>query len=301
MSRIVVLAGGKSDERDVSLRSGEAVKAALQKIEFEVIVVDPADNPETYLSDLKNDDIVFPALHGKEGEDGIIQRYFEANHIRYIGSDSKSSELCFDKFRYTEFLKSNGILVPETELVDYEQYKKSALTQQPYVLKPNDGGSSIDTFIIRDPEDIDEEAIKASFQRHNKLLLQALILGTEITVGMLNEHSLPVIEIIPPSNQEFDYKNKYNGATQELCPPINVSHDVQNEAKKLTERINQLCGCRDMSRTDIIITKSSRLFVLETNTIPGLTPQSLLPKAAFAAGHTMVNLCDSLIYNALAR
>jgi len=117
---------------------------------------------------------------------------------------------------------------------------------------------------------------------------------------VLGNEALPVIEIVPPDDQEFDYENKYNGATQEICPPQHISEADQAEAKRLAERIHQLCGCQDMSRTDIIISEG-KFYILETNTIPGLTDQSLFPKAASAADINMVELCDRLVQNALNR
>jgi len=299
MSQVLILAGGDSDEREVSLRSGAAVKNALEQAGYQVSALDPADGLDKQLAALKKADVVFPALHGKGGEDGTLQRFLEKHDLCYVGADSKASALCFDKARYTALLKQQAALVPDTKLVNYAEYQGSELTRAPHVLKPNDGGSSIDTFIVRDPAEVDEQAVAETFSRHQQLLLQALIPGVEITVAVLNAQSLPVIEIIPPANQEFDYENKYNGATQELCPPLHVSEALQKRAQVLAKRIHVLTGCRDMSRTDIIISDSGELYVLETNTIPGLTDQSLLPKAAAAAGYDMAGLCDQLVQAAL--
>jgi D-alanine-D-alanine ligase len=301
MTQVIVLAGGDSDEREVSLRSGAAVKQALEQAGYQVSLVDPADGLDKQLPALQAAAVVFPTLHGKGGEDGILQRYLEEHGIRYVGADSKGSALCFDKARYAELLQQYDILIPDTKLVNYAEYQGSNLAQTPYVLKPNDGGSSIDTFIVRDPGTVDEQAIAAAFSRHQKLLLQALVPGVEITVAVLDSQSLPVIEIIPPADQEFDYENKYNGATQELCPPQHVSEELQKKAQTLAKRLHVLTGCRDMSRTDIIISDSGELYVLETNTIPGLTSQSLLPKAAATAGYDMPSLCSQLVQAALKR
>lgn len=301
MANIIVLSGGNSDERAVSLRSGAAVAKALQAKGHSVQTIDPTKGLDSRITELKAADVVFPALHGQGGEDGVLQKFFEDNAIRYVGSDSQSSTLCFDKARYTILLKENGFLVPDTELVDFAQYKASNLIKKPYVLKPNDGGSSIDTFVVREPENRDQAAISDAFERHGAMLLQELIMGPEITVAVLNDRSLPVIEIIPPADQEFDYENKYNGNTQELCPPLSVNSEVQVKAQALSSKIHELTGCRDMSRTDIIVGANDELYVLETNTIPGLTDQSLLPKAAAAAGIDMSELCDHLVTETLKR
>lgn len=302
MANIIVMSGGQSEEREVSLRSGEAVAKALKKAGHDVNMLDPVRRLETYLPALKLADMVFIALHGALGEDGVVQEFLERHDVPFVGSGSESSRLCFDKIAYANLMAENGIDVPASELVDYEQFTNSTLIRKPFVLKPNEGGSSIDTFIVRDVTQSDASRLEESFSRHNgRMLLQPLVSGIEITASVLNNLALPVIEIIPPKDQEFDYENKYNGATQELCPPIHIDKDIQHQARSLAERINDICGCRDLSRTDMIFTKSRNLVVLETNTIPGLTDESLFPKAARAAGHDMVNLCQSLVTAAAAR
>jgi D-alanine-D-alanine ligase len=168
-----------------------------------------------------------------------------------------------------------------------------------FVLKPIEGGSTLDALIARTPSPEKLEEAKQLLKKYDKMLLEELIFGIEITVPVLGNKALPVIEIIPPADKEFDYENKYNGASQELCPPQNVSDEIQKRAQELAERIHKLCGCNDMSRTDMIIDESGELFVLETNTIPGLTDQSLFPKAAAEAGHSMSELVDILVKSAL--
>ena len=178
--------------------------------------------------------------------------------------------------------------------MNYEQYLHHPLTQKPYVLKPYDGGSSIDTFLVRDITSPSRD-IKAAFDKHGKLLLEELIEGVETTVAVIGEQALPVIEIIPPENEIFDYENKYNGRTQELCPPISIDTTTQKRLQKLALDMHNLTGCRHMSRTDIIVTPKGRLIPLETNTIPGMTDQSLVPKAAQVDGTSMSELCKKLV------
>ncbi|MCA9333420.1 D-alanine--D-alanine ligase, partial [Candidatus Saccharibacteria bacterium] len=301
MANVIVLAGGDSDEREISLLSGAAVANALQNAGHMVSTIDPSEGLDKQLSSLQQADVIFPALHGKYGEDGEVQQFLEEHKIPFVGADSRSSRLCFDKYEYTKLLEQRGIFVPKTELVDLIKFEQSALIKKPFVLKPNDGGSSIDTFIVRDVTQLDRAAIEDAFNRHATLLLQELIEGTETTVAVLGNLPLTVIEIIPPQDGEFDYENKYNGKTQEQCPPKTVSIEAQQAAQALAKTIHDATGCRDMSRTDIIITPDFRLCVLETNTIPGLTDQSLLPKAAAQAGISMPQLCDQLVQFALNR
>jgi D-alanine-D-alanine ligase len=300
MNKIAVIAGGMSDERAVSIRSGAAVAEALRAANYDVVELDYSDNWDNSLATLSSCKVAFIALHGKGGEDGEIQAKLEAANIPYVGSGSASSALCFDKFRFSKLMIENGIPTPLTLLVDKNEYVHSDLIKKPYVLKPNDGGSSIDTFIVRDIG-LDNQRQLDSFERHTKMILQPLISGAEITVAVIGDDTMPVIEIIPPIDMEFDYENKYNGATQELCPPKNISSENQLKAQNLALKVHDLCKCRDMSRTDMIVDEKGDLTVLEINTIPGFTAQSLLPKSAAIFGYSMPQLVDLLIKRALSR
>ncbi len=299
MAKIIVLTGGTSNEREVSLRSGTAVAEALTKAGHDVQQIDPADGLPSDI--LQAADVVFPVLHGAGGEDGSLQKQLDDVGVSYVGSGVASSELCFDKWQYKQFISSHGLPTPEAELVDQTGFWESGLVMKPFVLKPNDGGSSVDTYIHRDAFELPQEVIPDLFSRHEQLLLEALIAGTETTVAVLGDQALPMIEIIPPSGAEFDYDNKYNGQTQELCPPQHVDPATQQRASELALQAHKLCGCRDFSRTDIMIGPGNDLFILETNTIPGMTGQSLFPKAAAAAGIPMEKLVDQLVRAALDR
>jgi D-alanine-D-alanine ligase len=301
MAKIIVLAGGTSEEREVSLRSGAAVSKALGAVRHQVETIDPTQPLSTYLDQFKQAEVIFPALHGLGGEDGSLQLFLEAHGIKYVGSDSQASRLCFFKDLSLEVMLQNNILTPTTELVDFAGFQHSDIVSHGYVLKPNDGGSSIDTFVVRDPAQADLPAIAAAFERHGRLILQELIEGIEVTVPVVNGTVLPVIEIIPPENQEFDYANKYNGATQEICPPVNVSTAKQQAVQTLAVKMDAAFGCRDLSRSDYIIQADGTIYALEINTIPGLTDQSLLPNAAAVAGMDMPTMCDRLVRAVLAR
>jgi len=298
--KVLLLAGGDSNEREVSIRSGNAVEAALKRAGYGVMRADPAE-PGFSLEDAVNDiDVVFFVLHGAGGEDGRLQAKLEQMSVPFVACSSQSSELCWNKWRYKQFLlkhnlpASRGVLVSKDDLTH-------DLFKQPFVLKPIKGGSSIDVVIARtvSPELMDE--CTSLLQKYNQMLLEELIEGVEITVGVVCEKPLCVVEIIPPANQEFNYENKYNGASQELTPAPDVEAAKQEEAQDLALNIHNLTGCRGMSRTDMMIDKSGKIYVLETNTIPGLTDQSLLPKAAKATGISMESLVDQLIKNAKSR
>jgi D-alanine-D-alanine ligase len=301
MPKVLVIYGGSSDERDVSLRSGASINNALKSAGYETRFYDPGDSVESLSEAVKGCDVAFPALHGLGGEDGTIQLQLERLHIPYVGSAVSSSELCFDKWNYRDLLAKHNIPMARGELVDASLFQHSAIAQKPYVLKPPKGGSSIDTILAHTPNTVDQEVITSIFAKHRQLLLEELIQGTELTIGILGDIPLPVIEIIPPAGKDFDYENKYNGATQELCPPEHVSSEIQKTAQELALRVHQLTGCRDFSRTDIMCDKDGNLFLLETNTIPGMTDQSLFPKMARTAGIEMPELCKQLVEMALSR
>ena len=300
MKNVLLLAGGTSSEREISLRSGAAVQSALEQAGYDVTVLDPA----TEITDdqFRGYDAIFPVLHGTGGEDGLLQARLEAMGINtFVGSNAAASELCFNKWRYRELMNQYAFPIADGDLITDEPIANHPLAAEPFVLKPYNGGSSVDTFIVRNVANADFVAMEAALQRNGSMLIESLIEGVEITVGVLGSDSLPVIEIIPPSGGEFDYENKYNGQSQELCPPLNVSSQVQKTAQELAAHIHEICGCRDFSRTDMFVTPDGALYVLETNTIPGMTDQSLLPKAAAAAGIPMSELCSQLVEMAAAR
>jgi D-alanine-D-alanine ligase len=301
MGNIVVLCGGISDERPVSLRSGAAVAEALEAAGHKVTLLDTDEDFDKHLDAMKKADVVFPVLHGLGGEDGVPQSYLELHGITYVGSDSASSRLCIDKWQTKELLQEHGLPTPPAVLVNLDTVWDSALVQKPFVLKPDNGGSSVDTIIVRDMAQLDKANVEALTARHLQMLLESLVPGTEITVGVVGNQALPVVEIHPPADKEFDYENKYNGATREMCPPETVSEDVQKKAQELALQVHRLCGCRDYSRTDMVVDADGGLHILEINTIPGLTHESLLPKAAKEAGMDMPRLTDTLVGYALAR
>jgi D-alanine-D-alanine ligase len=297
--KILVISGGTSPEREVSLRSGKSVQLALESQGHEVMAYDPAGG--SLAAAVAGIDLAFPVLHGVGGEDGTIQQELEETGMPYVGTGVAASRLCFNKAEYKDKLRSAGIPTPSSALVTEADLQQNELIRAPFVLKPFDGGSSIDTFIVRDPAEADFIKMRESFSRHGSMLLEELIEGQEITVGVLGAAGLPVIEIIPPESGEFDYENKYNGASQELCPPQHIAEDTQAKARELAATIHMLCDCADFTRTDMIVRPDGSLMVLETNTIPGLTDQSLFPKAAAAAGYTMPELCEKLVELALSR
>lgn len=292
---ILVLGGGISPEHDVSVRSSGAVKDALIKLQHNVTYLDPAKtSTDEIITTARQVDVIFPILHGIGGEDGVLQQLFDDNGLSYLGCGPKACRNTYDKIRFKEILLENNLPTPKYAVVSKDTFLTHDLTKKPFVLKPIGGGSSIDTSIVRE-KDCDTAPLLEALERYSGMLLEELIEGTEITVGVLGDTALPVIEIIPPSGGEFDYKNKYNGATAEMCPPENVSESIQKEAQKLAEQIHSVMGCQHISRTDFMINSDGELFALDCNTIPGLTDQSLFPKAAKQAGMSWEELVETFV------
>ena len=292
--KVLVLGGGNSTERDVSLRSAAAVAQALREAGYDVLVADPQQG-ENALDNLPAGVIVFPILHGHGGEDGEIQSWLEKRGLPYLGTQSRQSAICFDKAQAREIYKKNGLPIAEGAAVTRVTYVQHPLAAKPHVLKISRGGSSIGTYLVPDPAQRDQAKVDEVFALGNDAVIEELVKGVEITVPVLDDRAMAVIEIQPPANQEFDYENKYNGATKELCPPVSVDEVTQRRAQELALKAHQVLGCRHLSRTDMIVRPTGEIVMLETNTMPGLTNQSLVPVAAKAEGTGMPGLVTQFV------
>ena len=298
--KILLLEGGSSPERSVSLRSSVAVKKALEELRIPYSSFDTS-NPWSELDKLvDHETMVFPILHGAGGEDGTIQSKLELLNVPYLGSDSAVSKICFDKVLTHEKLETLGISMPRYMLADdsalehvYDSFPEG------FVAKPRDGGSSVDTLVVRGkPDTQTKERWRNLCKLHGTMLFEEVIVGTEITCAILEDEPLPVVLIQPPENEEFNYENKYNGRTADICPVPDelLGNELQEQAQQLALKVHRSLGARHLSRTDIIIQNgTNELYVLELNTIPGLTEASLLPKAAAAAGMSMAVLVENFV------
>jgi D-alanine-D-alanine ligase len=284
--RIAVLMGGPSAEREVSLRSGQAVVDALHLTDAEPLAVTVEGAEFTLPADV---DVAFLALHGTFGEDGQVQRILEEQGITYTGSDAEASARAFDKIAAKECFIEAGIPTP--------RYGDSA--KFPVVVKPARQGSSVGITIVRDRLSLEEACAKAR-QYDEQILIEEFIRGRELTVGVLGDRELPVIEIRTKSGF-FGYDEKYKpGAAEEVVPaPLDTTLAIK--AQRFARLAHEQLGCRDFSRVDLMLSDRGELFVLEVNTLPGLTTNSLLPKAAKAAGIEMPGLCLQMVEMALAR
>lgn len=293
--KVLVLGGGDSPEREVSQRSAKAVADAARVAGFKVEEYDPARG-FSYFDNVPKNTVVLPIMHGINGEDGVIQGELEKRGLPFLGADAASSAACFNKWLTVQALREYGVPTPKSNyLVNRQDFFKSRFSKKPYVLKVVHGGSSIGVLIARDPNKIEKKQIEEVFDLDPRAVIEELVEGTEITVPVLDSNALPVVEIIPPSGGEFDYENKYNGKTSEICPPKKVSEEIQKKAQDLAEQAHKIRNCRHLSRTDMIVQPEGNLVVFDVNTIPGLTAQSLYPKSAAVAGLSMPQLVKRLI------
>lgn len=297
--KIAVFMGGSSPERDVSLRSGAAVKAALDSLGYETCVIDPSEmGPDVYL----NGDYAaaFIALHGRGGEDGGLQNLLEKSGIPYIGSGPEGCKLSFDKAKAKAVLKKKGIPTADYCVVDASNWK-SALKNfpLPFFVKPLDDGSSIGAFGV---DDFKKSAplIQKGIQTYGRLLVEPKITGREFTVAVLLEKALSVIEL-KPKRRFYDYKAKYTKGLCEYLVPAPVSEGEARKMRRIALEVHKALEMRDVSRVDIMMDEGGNLFVLEANAIPGMTEMSLLPKAARESGISFEKMCELLIQKAYAR
>jgi len=303
--KVALLSGGISSEREVSIKSGNHVYKALDKAKYDVTRYDPATDLGKLVADASGIDVAFIVLHGPYGEDGTVQGLLDLLHIPYQGSGVLGSALAMDKWTSKRLYKEAGLPVPPFEVfVRGQAYDPEALASKPgfpLVVKPRYGGSSIGTSMVQTPQQL-PEALDRAFEYGPDVILEAYLKGTEITGGVLGNDDLqllPIVEIIPESGYTFfDYEAKYReGATREICP-ARINETLSGLAQSSAATAHRALCCRGYSRTDMIV-HDETVYVLETNTIPGMTPVSLFPLAAKTAGISFSQLLDRLIELAL--
>ena len=296
-TKIVVLMGGKSSEHDISVISGNEVVKNLDKKKYLAIPVVISKEGKGFDRINKNKpDIVFIALHGKFGEDGTVQGMLELLGIPYTGSGVLASSIGMDKLMFRKLMHAEGITSPDYFVVNKND-KVRKLFKPPYFVKPFDGGSSVGVSIVKKGKEL-ENALKLVFRYSKTAIVEEFVEGLEVTCGVLgndNPVALPVTEIHPIKGDFFDYKSKYNENGSEEITPARISKKMTEEVRGLAVKIHKIVGARGFSRVDFILQKGKTPIVLEINTIPGMTPMSLLPKAAAAAGITYPQLLDRII------
>jgi len=322
---IVVICGGFSPEREVSLASGSAVASALKDAGHNVSIADPSLGTEQDTSDselyktkpgteppeleptnqakaiemlnsplIKDAEMAFLTLHGRFGEDGTIQALLDTIGLKYTGSNVLASALAMDKDLSKKLFKEAGIPVLEWTMVrDGQVFHSDSDMDFPMIVKPNDQGSTVGFSIVNNSGELDKAAAKAA-KYSSHVMVEKYVRGRELTVTILDKQSLPIIEI-KPKNNVYNYESKYTpGMTEYSCPadlPEQLEVGIQLAALKAFNAL----GCRHYGRADFLLDSDDRFYCLEVNTLPGLTETSLVPKAAKAVGMSFQNLVEKIV------
>jgi len=298
--KVVVLMGGISSEREVSLISGNEVVKNLDKKKYEVIPVD-FNGDCTWVDEIKPD-LVFIALHGKYGEDGTIQSLLESMGQKYTCSGAAASILGMNKMFFKFLVNKENIKNPKAIFLRDKNLNVSDLKRLgwPVVVKPVLGGSSIGISIVRAKENL-MKAINLAFKYDQEILIEEYIKGIEVSCSVIENNgevlALPLVEICP-KKEFFDYKSKYNEKLCQEIVPARVPDELSQKIFEISKKVFKLLKCKGMARLDFII-KNNEAYVLEINIIPGMTSQSLLPKAAKVVGINYTELLDKIIQSAL--
>jgi len=297
--KIAVLMGGPGSERDVSLATGQGVSRALRSLGAEVAEIDVRDENFQLPSDV---DLAFLTIHGTFGEDGQLQRILERRGIAYTGEGVEGSRTAFDKIRSKEKFREHGVTTPLWEVIHPGQRPTIPL---PIVVKPPREGSTVGVVIVKNEAEI-ESAISEAAKYGRELLVEQFVPGRELTIGILGDEALPIIEIIPKGGF-YDFTNKYpflnpqaGGGAEHVCP-AKIDAEKTKEIQELALRAFRAAGLQVYGRVDVILSESGEPFILEINNIPGMTEASLLPEAAAVAGISYIDLCARIIALSRAR
>jgi D-alanine-D-alanine ligase len=297
--KTAVLMGGPGSERDVSLATGHGVSKALRSLGADVVDVDVRDDTFALPKDV---DLAFITIHGTFGEDGQLQKILEDRGVAYTGDGVKASRTAFDKILSKEKFREHNITTPEWEVIEAGQRPTISI---PLVVKPARQGSTVGVVIVKNGSELDS-ALEEAGNYDRKLLVEKFVPGRELTIGVLGDQALPILEIIPKGGF-YDFNNKYpflnpqgGGGAEHVCP-AKIDPTKTKEIQELALRAFRALGLVVYGRVDILLSDSGDPFVLEVNTIPGMTEASLLPEAAAAAGINYIDLCARIIALSCAR
>jgi len=299
--RVVVLKGGYSAEREVSLVTGKGCADALRGEGFDVVEIDPKDSDLSAQLIAAKPDVVFNALHGRWGEDGCVQGLLEILRIPYTHSGVLASALAMHKQRAKDVFRAEGLPIVKSIVVDRSEAAAQHLMEPPYVVKPVNEGSSVGVFIIRKGDNRPPEALgTAEWHLSSEMMVEEFVPGRELTVAVLGGQALAVTEITTKL-AFYDYEAKYaeGGSTHTL--PAAIPGKIAEDAMRLAERAHAVLGCRGCTRTDFRYDDTNgkhRLVLLEVNTQPGMTPTSLVPEQAAYAGISYGALCRWMVEDA---
>jgi D-alanine-D-alanine ligase len=291
--KIAVLMGGPGSERNVSLATARGVSKALRSLGIDVVEVDVRDEHFQVPGDV---DIAFNCIHGTFGEDGQIQKILEDRGLSYTGDGVEESRIAFDKILSKEKFLARGVVTPESEVIDAGERPKMSV---PLVVKPARQGSTVGIVIVKNENELDA-ALKEAAKFDRKLLIEKFVSGRELTIGILGDQALPILEIIPKGgfydfNTKYPFLNPQAGASAEHVCPADIEAGLTKKIQELALAAFRALGLVVYGRVDILLSEKGEPFVLEVNTIPGMTEASLLPEGAAAAGISYPDLCLRII------
>jgi D-alanine-D-alanine ligase len=306
-ARVAVVCGGPAAEREVSLTSGREVANALRSTFSDVTV----HEPDLHLAEelLRGSiDVVFPALHGPLGEDGSIQGMLEVAGVPYVGSGVAASACAMDKVIAKRLFRDAGLPLAREVVVDRSQAGEAAALVRAslpgrVVVKPATQGSAVGVAFAESDDEL-ATALQAAFEFDEKVLVEEFVVGSEITVGILDSpepQAFPVIDIRTPGDSWYDFEHRYGVGLSEHVIPAPLPPDVYAHVQELAVQAHVTLGCRDLSRVDFLVEPGGRIVLLEVNTLPGMTPTSLYPDGAQAAGISFPELVERLVRRALER
>jgi len=301
---VAVLMGGPSDEHAISLKSGHGVEEALSRRGHRVDAVEipkaiPVDEAVAFARralQQHSPEVVFIALHGRFGEDGTIQQVCEALHLAYVGSGPEASRVGLDKIASRTRFEQARLAVPRWRVIEPsagESLEQVQAWPYPLVVKPSNQGSSLGVSVVQEPAAL-VGAVAEAAQFGSHVLIEEFIRGREVTVGVLGDEPLPVVEI-RPRNHFFDYRAKYTPGLTDYLVPAPLPPRLARAVQAAGLAAHRTLGCRHLSRADLILRDDGVPVLLEVNTIPGFTPLSLLPKAAACLGMDYDTLCEQLV------
>lgn len=291
VGRVAVLAGGSSAEREVSLNSGNAVLGALRSLGVDAELLDPSLNN---IHQLRDFEVCFIALHGRGGEDGVIQGVLEFLQVPYTGSGVMASAIGMDKVKTKMIWQAAGLPIPQ----GYVAGQSDKVLPFPLMVKPAHEGSSIGMCKVDNAEQL-ADAITQANKYDADVLVEQWIAGGEFTVAILNGEALPAIRLETP-NSFYDYEAKYKADTTRYLCPCGLSAEKEQELKALALEAFHLVGCSDWGRVDVMQDEQGNFYLLEVNTVPGMTDHSLVPMAAQAAGLSFAELVGEILLDARA-
>ena len=292
--RIGVLMGGTSHERDISLESGAAVVAALQRKGYDTVAIDVGTDLPAVLARTPID-VAFIVLHGRLGEDGRVQGFLEVSGIPYTGSGVQASAVAMDKLLTKRLFLSHGLPTPEFWVVTSPEEVVELLARrpQPLVVKPVYEGSTLGITVVRKTDEV-AEAMRSALTFGRRVFIEEFIRGREITCGLLDGDPLPLVEIRTPGGF-YDYQAKYHSERTEYLTPAPLTDGLRRKIQGACATAGVALGCRGGVRVDLMVDAADNYFLLEVNTVPGMTTHSLLPKAAAAIGIDFDDLVERLL------